>query len=125
MADEISQLGKDLRAIHEEIMQEEAQEQTPPPGAGLDIAGIEARLKAFKTVTVKFNVSFTAPDEDCQAILEFITNAPTDVAALLGEVHRLRLEVNKMARADYGFDVWETGRATGEFTPPYPDEVEQ
>jgi hypothetical protein len=116
--DKISQLGKDLRAIREEIIA--AGEADPPapapaPGQELDLAEIEARLKAATPGPWHFNRDYeviegvmndgphweldtpsmehigfiaipNAPYPADEYNIELIANAPTDIAALIKEV---------------------------------------
>jgi hypothetical protein len=125
---------------------------TPAPGQepDLDLADIEARLKAatpgpwgYKAGFLKHYVFSLDAQEDfgislqelhwndghevpAAANAQFIANAPTDIAALIAEVRRLRREVNKMVRDSYNSDNGEVGyeQPWRKLSLPYPDEEE-
>jgi hypothetical protein len=123
----------------------------PAPGQEpLDLAAIEARLKAatpgpwgYKAGFLKHYVFSLDAQEDfgislqelhwndghevpAAANAQFIANAPTDIAALIAEVRRLRREVNKMVRDSYNSDNGEVGyeQPWRKLSLPYPDEEE-
>lgn len=56
--------------------------------------------------------------------VDFIANAPTDIAALVAEVHNLRREVNKLAKDSYDQIIDKSFWVDRDFEPPYPDEKE-
>jgi hypothetical protein len=60
-----------------------------------------------------------------EADLELIEHAPTDVAALVAEVHHLRREFNKLAKSSYDQIIDKRFAWSRDFEPPYPDEVEE
>jgi hypothetical protein len=112
---------------------------TPKPAESgpLDLAEIEARLKAVtpdiddmtrvsKGATVGLDYVL---DDGYNPILapeaqKFVDHAPTDIAALIQEVKRLRGEVNKLSKSIHDWDNDERGYEIKRFNPPYPEEEE-
>jgi hypothetical protein len=114
---------------------------TPDPAAEtpLDLEAIEGRLDKITPGEWKFDGTKDRPlfvDKDTSIVWvpwvfegeaeldmeqvdgEFIANAPTDIAALVAEVKRLREEVNELAFWDWDSPA---NRTPGPFVPRYPD----